>query len=509
MRIRPQIDRSWWTSESVDGQPLREILTARDIASVFVFLNRRGWSQAAIAGAVGLSENRVREVMRGVQRITSYQVLERIADGLNIDRPLLGLGYMPVAEPGTTVERVTDRSRLVGDSRTEFPRTTAPTSARVLSANRSGERRSAGSPGQEDSSAEITEPDPAVGHAAHASADFAMWADQAVVGSVTLDVLRQRLSQLAVDYVTQPLGWVFAELVELRDQLFTTIKSRPDPRCLTDLFALAGTTCAMLAYASGDLGNPHAAMIQTQAALACTEKADSPVLTAWILGNRAMTSEWYGRPREALIHIEQATTQARRARVPGTVLVRLAAIEARAHARRGDAGPARAALCRAVEARAAIGDGYSCERDEFDEIGGILTFSLAKQQFYSGSTYLRIGDLAAAQQSTLAAIGAYTTGPVGQRSYGDETLAWVDLAIARARRSDGQGPDLEGAAEAIAMVRSLSPALRLPALTRPLDELLTELENPRYRHSPASSGLLEAVDELMASCRARPGEITT
>lgn len=72
---------------------MTEILAARDIGAVFRFLKTRGFSRAAIAAATGLSETRVREIIQGRQRIRDYEVFERVASGLAIDRGLLGLSY--------------------------------------------------------------------------------------------------------------------------------------------------------------------------------------------------------------------------------------------------------------------------------------------------------------------------------------------------------------------------------------------------------------------------------
>ena len=72
---------------------MREILRERDFSAVFGFLVRHGWSRTSITAATGLSETRVRAVLQGKQRITSYEVLERIADGLLIERGLPGLAY--------------------------------------------------------------------------------------------------------------------------------------------------------------------------------------------------------------------------------------------------------------------------------------------------------------------------------------------------------------------------------------------------------------------------------
>ncbi|GAA1801545.1 hypothetical protein GCM10009682_24360 [Luedemannella flava] len=91
-------DPSWWAHETWDGQPLRNALRARDLAPVFGFLAARGWSRASIAAATGLSENRVRGIAQRRQRITSYEVLERVAEGLRVERGLMGLAY--TLQPG-------------------------------------------------------------------------------------------------------------------------------------------------------------------------------------------------------------------------------------------------------------------------------------------------------------------------------------------------------------------------------------------------------------------------
>lgn len=344
-----------------------------------------------------------------------------------------------------------------------------------------------------------------VDDSARASAKLTVWADSIGIGDLSLTVLRARLTSLSHAYVHSPLTPVFKELVDLRDDLFTMIKGRPDPARLPEAYFLAGTTCSMLAYASGDLGFPDAAMIQAQAALACAEKASHPTLKAWVLGNQAMTSEWYGRPREGLRLAAQAAAHAREARVPGTVLVRLASIEARAHSRMGNGPAAREAMDRAQAARDLVEGGYSDGRDEFDEMGGILTFTLAKQHFYGGSTYLRIGDPPAAHRAALASIDAYTSGPPYQRSYGDEALAWVDVAIARA---DLPGHDLDGAAAALTVVHSLPPSKRIPALVQPVCELRSELSMPHHKRATVASQMLGMIDDLLSDCRAPAPEIS-
>ncbi|GAB3146982.1 hypothetical protein GCM10027290_29550 [Micromonospora sonneratiae] len=333
-----------------------------------------------------------------------------------------------------------------------------------------------------------------------------MWADSIRIGERPLTSLRARVAALAHDYVNSPLTPVFRELVNLRDDLFSLIRDRPDPARLQDMYFLAGATCAMLAYASGDLGFPHAARVQAQAALACAEKADNETLTAWVLGNQAMTSEWYGRPEEGLRFAAEALTHAQKAQIPGTVLVRLASIEARAYGRMGHTAAAIEAMDRASAARDLIEARYTDELDELDELGGILTFALAKQHFYDGSAFLRIGSPAAAERTALATISAYASGPSTQRSYGDEALAWVDVSTARVRQPS---VDLDGAAQALDVVYRLPPSLQIPALLQPLSELRRELELPRYRGSEIAKSMRETINDIRDNCFRSSSEITS
>ena len=66
--------------------------------------------------------------------------------------------------------------------------------------------------------------------------------------------------------------------------------------------------------------------------------------------------------------------------------------------------------------------------------------------YYAGSAYMLLGDAGSAQNNALLAIEMYETGPVEQRSYGDEALARVDITTVRLTlgdldaRGSGRGP---------------------------------------------------------------------
>ncbi|WP_328467265.1 hypothetical protein OHA21_48535 [Actinoplanes sp. NBC_00393] len=95
--MRVEIDPRWWASGTWDGHPIRYFLERRDVTAIFRFLHARGISYGAIGGLVGISPNRAAEIAKNVRQVTAYEVLERIAVGLQIPRAVMGLGCDPAA----------------------------------------------------------------------------------------------------------------------------------------------------------------------------------------------------------------------------------------------------------------------------------------------------------------------------------------------------------------------------------------------------------------------------
>jgi hypothetical protein len=342
-----------------------------------------------------------------------------------------------------------------------------------------------------------------VGAASQSSARFGQWADSLGIGDLALAVVWQRLGQLATEYVYAPMVPVFRDLVSLRDDIFEMLAA-PDPTQARDLYLLGGTACGLLAHASGNFGNVRAAQVQASTALICARKAEHPTLAAWVLGVQALQSEWTGHADRSLQLVAEAQTYATHERIPSTVPVWLAAIAARAHARRGHHDSAVAALREADDNRCRV-PALPSDRNEFDSLGGILTFAEAKQHYYAGTTRRRIGDFEQAEVEARAAISTYSSGPVDQRSYGDESIAWVDIAIARA---SGQKQDLDGAWEALAVIERQPADNCLPTLLGPLEDLLAALSKPAVRDQRRAVEMRDAIREISAWCR-RPAEIGT
>jgi hypothetical protein len=332
------------------------------------------------------------------------------------------------------------------------------------------------------------DPAAAVSAAAARSARFGQRADGNAITDVALEQLRLRLSQLSAGYVHTPIWPVFTELTALRDEVFDLLEA-PDPRRAADLYVIAGTACAMLAHASGNLGFLDEAALQANTALICARRVGHGPLAAWALGVRALQAEWNGRAVEALGHLERAGIELSRDSRAGTMPVWLAAIEARAQASLGHRREATAALNR-VERAGPSGS------NELDAIGGILTFPEPKRMFYTASALRRLGHLGSAESGALAAIAEYERGPAEQRSYGDEACAWLEVAISRAGRGE-----LDGAATAIELVQRMPSERHLAPLLRPLRELARSVSSARVHSATAAVRIREAVDLLTTSTR--------
>ncbi|HEX5348367.1 MAG TPA: XRE family transcriptional regulator, partial [Pseudonocardiaceae bacterium] len=127
--------------------------------------------------------------------------------------------------------------------------------------------------------------------------------------------------------------------------------------------------------------------------------------------------------------------------------------------------------------------------DELAEFGGLLSFPLAKQHYYAGSTYALLGEAEHAQKNALLAIHIYETGPVEQRSYGDEALARMDLTTARLALDD-----LDGASEALRPVLATPLERRIEQLAVGISRVRSALALPRYARAPVAREIAQDVD---------------
>ncbi|MFF7941570.1 helix-turn-helix domain-containing protein [Nocardia gamkensis] len=76
-----------------ESPAMRAALAHRDLKRVFELLQRSGISQREIGRRAGLTSSEVYQVLHRNRRISAYDVLAKIADGLKIPRGYMGLAY--------------------------------------------------------------------------------------------------------------------------------------------------------------------------------------------------------------------------------------------------------------------------------------------------------------------------------------------------------------------------------------------------------------------------------
>jgi transcriptional regulator with XRE-family HTH domain len=285
--------------------------------------------------------------------------------------------------------------------------------------------------------------------AARRAFQFSALAEGSNIGPETLAEIESEVRRLAQCYPQQPIGPLLGQLVQLQDVGFRLLDGRHRPPQAATLYLLTGIVSGMLAKASHDLGDAGSAMTQARAAFICADNADHDGLRTWIRALQSLISYWSGWSQDALRYARLGAESARSG--SGCASIWIAAQEARAWGMIGNESATLAALTRARRLRERV------RIDDLDEIGGILTFSPARQLYYAADALSLIPEQkAAAEAFALQAISSYEQGPAALRSFGDEAGARCDLAVVRVRVGD-----VEGARDAIGPVFALSVPERI------------------------------------------------
>lgn len=89
-KVRPQEEIN---PDVMQRPDMRRRLADRDIAGVFRLLQRYSMYQRAIAARTGQSQSEVSEIIAGRRQVVSYDLLLRIAEGLEVPRGWMGLAF--------------------------------------------------------------------------------------------------------------------------------------------------------------------------------------------------------------------------------------------------------------------------------------------------------------------------------------------------------------------------------------------------------------------------------
>ncbi|MCX5206884.1 helix-turn-helix domain-containing protein [Streptomyces sp. NBC_00237] len=381
----------------------------------------------------------------------------------------LSQGYLSQLESGSRRLSRLDKAQAFLDA------LKVPEGLRPVSASAQNSRTSVGDAGAATS---VGLHDLAAG-AAETSGLFAELIAPSNVDDDTLEQLGFTVSRIATDYVHAPLLPLFNQLIAVRDELFSLLRGRQRPQQSRELFMLAGTVCLLLAHASQNLGDQQSAMTQIRTARSCAEQADHTGLRAWIAGTVALITEWSPQSRMSLKLIEHAASLA----PAGESRIRIAAIEARTAARVGDHTRALAAIGRMHQAQE-----ETPQNDGLGHFGGLLTFPMAKQDYYLGGAYTLIGQYDEARTHATAAIEAYRSGPREERSYGDEALAQIDLITVGIIQGD-----TDGATTAVRHILDLPPEMRIRQLGTAMTRLSSLMGRPALRGNRDASELADLI----------------
>lgn len=305
-------------------------------------------------------------------------------------------------------------------------------------------------------------------------------------GPHTVEHFRAEVVRIVEAYPHQPVFPLFVQLRELRDRALKAIERRSPAERSWELLHTTGLICAAMANAAFDQGQLSAAEGQARTAHRCAELAEDQTLRCWIRGTEGLIAYWDERYQDA---VDLASDGRRFVPESGTALVRLAAIEARAHAHLGAAVAAEQALARAAVARSEVAGP--------DEPGGLMEFPLPKQQAYAATAELWLGGryrVARAERAATEAIRGYLRAPAEQRRIGELCLARLDLAAVRIAQDD-----LDGAGEQIGEVLTVAAGRRTEEVVRRLRQVVRALHRTRHQSAPEAIALRERIGAFCAA----------
>ena len=236
---------------------------------------------------------------------------------------------------------------------------------------------------------------------------------------------------------------------------FSLLERPQRPAHARQLYFLSTVLCGLLAKASHELADPHAALAQSRTAWLCAEQADHDGLRAWICGLQSLICYWAGRPHDSIRYAQRDAVYAQRSR--STTMVWSPASEACAWGTLGHSEHARESVERAERAWDQV------RPDELDEMGGIAMFTRPRQLHFAASALIWLPDgFSAAADDARQAVDAYFDPTDPDWSFADAAGSRAVLAIARIRNAE-----VEGAADVLAPVLDLPVELRVNGCRRP------------------------------------------
>lgn len=289
------------------------------------------------------------------------------------------------------------------------------------------------------------------------------------------------IEQLAISYLNTPPAPMLTQAVQLRSVIVRTLKSHERPRALeAEYLIAAGRLSGVLAYAALDLGNSRDAQLHASAAFQCADRVNDSELRAWARGTQALIARFDGKYVLALNFVREGY---RKYAGKGTSAPRLLCGEAQSLANLGDSESTNTALIQAAESRDKL-------RSK-DSLGGLFSFSEAKQHYYSSSSLIWLDEPENARRAACEAsraIGMWSKAPMSERSLDDEALAHIYKATALVKLDE-----VDGAIGALRPIFDLPPERRISWIGKRMRRIGDMLDTPRYAKSPVAVSLRDEI----------------
>ncbi|WP_045875077.1 helix-turn-helix transcriptional regulator [Pseudofrankia sp. DC12] len=446
---RPVTPPDFWQRPEVT-----EALARRDIGALLKTYQRwTGATQTQIATLCEVPQSHISHILRGKRQVTSLDMYERFANGLDIPRALLGLAETasPTAAPAPPV--VLDEP--------------AKPDRRIVLAGAAGAMAAAS-----------TDVDLGTAAATHALAFLDRYG-MARLDPLTVEQFADDTRRLAIDYMSAAPEAILSQAVPLRARVFAAIDRPNRPDQLRDLHLIAGQLSGILAYATMDVGRTNVAMTNARAALLCADLAGHRDLAVWARGTQSLIARLDGRYTEAARYINAGMEL----HPTGTAFARLVCGQAQCHANLGNLAGTHKALDAAKHAT------DQAKPDEFAV--GLFGFPRTKVHFYGTSALIWFADRDSARISdreATTAIEMFETGPAEERYVGDELLGHIYQATSRLHLGD-----VEAARESLRPVLTIPEPQRVEWHRRSLGRMSTLLTTGPYRGISLAADLREEI----------------
>jgi tetratricopeptide (TPR) repeat protein len=290
--------------------------------------------------------------------------------------------------------------------------------------------------------------------------------DTVTTSPATLEHLDRAIERFGQAYLTTPPGELVEEVMRYERWVRELLAGDHTPSQSGELSVRLSYLNGILASLSFALGDHAAAQAYCATALGIAEELGHGRLKAWVLSTESQLATYHG-DHQRVIDLTKAGLAATGG-TPTFAAVKLASLQAKAHASLGDRPAAEAALAMARRSLTLV--------PPEEQVGGLFSFPAEKLASHEGDVYLRLGEPRRAQEALRRALTLLDTASGPRRSPVDQAMVHLHLAQASLQLGEVEEAGRLGIeALAIHAARPSDPTIRrarrLAAMLQPYRDL--------------------------------------